>query len=841
MNWQIAATFAWRELRGGITGFRILLACLTLGVAAITAVSTIKLAIETGLTEQGATLLGGDAEADFTYRFATAKERAWLAGNALAISEVTDFRSMAHVHGPDGPELALTQVKSVDDAYPLTGSVALSGGIALNRALADQDGTPGAVMQRVLAERLGLDIGDRFRLGQQDFVLTALLTVEPDRASDGYGMGPRTMVHTDALKASGLLSAGTVFSTKYRLLLPPEKNLEKLKAAAEERFSNRGMRWRDARNGAPGIARFIDRLGVFLVLVGLAGLTVGGVGVSAAVKTYLDSKMSVIATLRTLGATRAVIFQTYFLQIGVLSSFGIAFGLLLGTAIPLALAPWINDQLPIPAAFTIYAKPLFEAAVYGFLTALIFTLWPLARVEDIRAATLFRDQISQSGALPAKRYLFAIGVLLCALLASAVWFNGTVKLTLLMAAGVIGALFALGLAALVIRRAARLASRVVRRPVWRWALAALSNPNDASASVVMSLGLGLTVLAAVGQIDGNLRGAIARDLPKVAPSYFFIDIQKDQITEFIENVSKNPQVKRVDTAPMLRGIITQINGIDATEVAGDHWVIRGDRGLTYAATLPDRTTLTAGTWWEADYSGPPLMSFAAEEAAEIGLELGDKLTLNILGRNITAEIKNFREVDFSNAGIGFVMTLNPAAIAGAPHSFISTLYAEEAAEAGILRDLATRFPNITAIRVRDAIAQVSKLLSAIASATSYGAAITILTGFLVLIGAAAAGERARSYEAAILKTIGATRRQILLSFALRSALLGMAAGAVALLVGILGGWAVSHFVMEAKFAVVWPSALGIIFGGLLTNLLAGLGFALNSLASRPAQTLRSRD
>ena len=841
MNWQIAATFAWRELRGGITGFRILLACLTLGVAAITAVSTIKLAIETGLTEQGATLLGGDAEADFTYRFATAKERAWLAGNALAISEVTDFRSMAHVQGPEGPELALTQVKSVDDAYPLTGSVALSGGIALNRALADQDGTPGAVMQRVLAERLGLDIGDRFRLGQQDFVLTALLNVEPDRASDGYGMGPRTMVHTDALKASGLLSAGTVFSTKYRLLLPPEKNLEKLKAAAEERFSNRGMRWRDARNGAPGIARFIDRLGVFLVLVGLAGLTVGGVGVSAAVKTYLDSKMSVIATLRTLGATRAVIFQTYFLQIGVLSSFGIAFGLLLGTVIPLALAPWINDQLPIPAAFTIYAKPLFEAAVYGFLTALIFTLWPLARVEDIRAATLFRDQISQSGALPAKRYLFAIGVLLCALLASAVWFNGTVKLTLWMAAGVIGALFALGLAALVIRRAARLASRVVRRPVWRWALAALSNPNDASASVVMSLGLGLTVLAAVGQIDGNLRGAIARDLPKVAPSYFFIDIQKDQITEFIENVSKNPQVKRVDTAPMLRGIITQINGIDATEVAGDHWVIRGDRGLTYAATLPDRTTLTAGTWWEADYSGPPLLSFAAEEAAEIGLELGDKLTLNILGRNITAEIKNFREVDFSNAGIGFVMTLNPAAIAGAPHSFISTLYAEEAAEAGILRDLATRFPNITAIRVRDAIAQVSTLLSAIASATSYGAAITILTGFLVLIGAAAAGERARSYEAAILKTIGATRRQILLSFALRSALLGMAAGAVALLVGILGGWAVSHFVMEAKFAVVWPSALGIIFGGLLTNLLAGLGFALKSLVSRPAQTLRSRD
>lgn len=841
MSWKISAKFARRELRGGITGFRILLACLTLGVAAITAVSTIKIAIETGLTEQGATLLGGDAEAKFTYRFATAEERAWLAGNALAISEVTDFRSMAHVKGPDGPEQALTQVKSVDDAYPLTGSVTLSNGVALNRALGDQDGTPGGVMQRVLAERLDLKIGDRFRLGQQDFVLSALLNVEPDRASDGYGMGPRTLVHTNALKASGLLSPGTIFSTKYRLLLEPDKDLERLKIAAEDRFSNSGMRWRDARNGAPGIARFIDRLGVFLVLVGLAGLAVGGVGVSAAVKTYLDSKISVIATLRTLGATRAVIFQTYFLQIGALSGVGIALGLLLGTAIPLALAPWINAQLPIPASFTIYAKPLFEAAVYGFLTALIFTLWPLARVEDIRAATLFRDQVSQSKTLPALRYLLAIGGVLTALLASAVWFNGTVKLTLWMAAGIIGALFALAIAAFVMRRTARLASRAVRQPVWRWALAALSNPNNGSTSVVMSLGLGLSVLAAVGQIDGNLRAAISRDLPKVAPSYFFVDIQKDQITDFVERVSINPKVTRMDTAPMLRGVITQINGVNATEVAGDHWVIRGDRGLTYAATLPERTTLTAGTWWEADYSGPPLLSFAAEEAAEIGLELGDKLTLNILGRSITAEIKNFREVDFSDAGLGFVMTLNPAAIASAPHSFISTLYAAEAAEAGILRDLANHFPNITAIRVRDAIAEVSKLLGAIASATSYGAATTILTGFLVLIGAAAAGERARSYEAAVLKTIGATRRQILLSFALRSALLGAAAGVVALAVGILGGWAVNHFVMEAKFSVVWPSALGIIFGGLLANLLAGLGFALKSLANRPAQTLRSRD
>ena len=359
--------------------------------------------------------------------------------------------------------------------------------------------------------------------------------------------------------------------------------------------------------------------------------------------------------------------------------------------------------------------------------------------------------------------------------------------------------------------------------------------------MVLSLGLGLSVLAAIGQIDGNLRSAISRDLPEVAPSYFFVDIQPNQIDGYLDRLARDPAVGRVDTAPMLRGVITRINGRPAQEVAGDHWVVRGDRGITYAATPDDRTTVTAGTWWPEDYSGAPQISFAAEEAEELGLSLGDEITVNILGRDITATITSFREVDFSTAGIGFVMTLNPAALAGAPHTFISTVYAEPEAEAQILRDLANAYPNITAIRVRDAIDRVSELLEGISGAVRWGAAATLLTGFLVLIGAAAAGEGARTYEAAVLKTLGASRARILQSFALRSALLGAAAGIVALGAGILGGWAVSVFLMETSFAVVWSSALGIVAGGVVATLLAGLAFAWRPLAARPAQVLRARE
>ncbi|MEP6019770.1 MAG: FtsX-like permease family protein [Paracoccaceae bacterium] len=840
MTIKVAAAFAQRELRAGLKGFRILLACLALGVAAIAAVGSVRAAIEAGLAREGAALLGGDAEIDFTFRFASDEERAWMDASGK-VSEIVSFRSMVVVPQDGETERALTQVKGVDDAYPLVGTIELDPPLTLEDALGDQDGLPGAVMERVLADRIGLTVGDTFRLGTQDLRLSAILLREPDSAAGGFGLGPRTLLRTESLANSQLLATGTLFSSKYRFDLPEDTDLDAMKLSAQTEFSDAGIRWRDSRNGAPGITRFVERLGAFLVLVGLSGLAVGGVGVAAAVRAYLASKTSVIATLRTLGAEKSTIFMTYFLQISALSIAGIGLGLVLGAVLPLALAPLIEARLPIPAAFTIYPGPLAEAALYGTLTAFIFALWPLARTEDVKAATLFRDALDRAKLLPAPRYLLMIVGALIILVGSAAWLSGTWKLTLWTMGGIAFALALLALSSLVVRWLSRRFARRVKKPGLRWALAAISGPREGAASVVLSLGLGLSVLAAVGQIDGNLRNVIAGNLPDVAPSYFFVDIQKDQMAGYSERLADDPAVRRVDSAPMLRGVITEINGVSAEEVAGDHWVVRGDRGITYSAELPKNTRLLAGKWWDADYTGPPLISFAAEEATELGLKMGDELTINILGRDIVGTIASFREVDFSTAGIGFVLTMNPAALAGAPHSFISTVYAEPEAEAKILRDLANKYPNITAIRVRDAIDRVANVLAGLAAATSYGAGATLLTGFLVLIGAASAGTGARTYEAAVLKTLGASRRAILISFATRSILLGLAAGSVALVAGIAGGWAVSEFVMETDFNVIWSSALGIIGAGVGTTLVAGLIFAWGPLSARPAHVLRARE
>lgn len=833
--WRIAR----RELRGGLGGFRVFLACLALGVAAIAAVGTVRDTLEDGLAREGAVLLGGDAEIELTYRFAEPAERAWMDG-AGTVSEIVDFRSMAVA----GEERGLTQVKAVDAAYPLLGALVLEPAMPLGEALAERDGMPGAVMDPVLIERLGLSPGDTFSLGRQAFVLTAALVREPDNATGGFTLGPRTLVRTADLASSELLAPGTLFETQYRLDLPPGSDLDALEAQARTAIEGGAFRWRDSRQGEPGMQQFIERLSAFLVLTGLAGLATGGVGIATAVRSYLAGKRGVIATLKVLGAERRTVFAAYAMQIGVLAALGIALGLVVGAILPVLAMPLVQAQLPLPVGAAVQPVALAQAALYGALAAALFTLWPLAQTESVRAAALYRDAALGRGRLPRLVWILVTGLLLAALAAAAAVMTGAPDLALWATAAILAAFVVLVLVATGVRLAARRLhrARIVRgRTGLRLALGAIGGPGGDAMAVVLSLGLGLSVLATVGQIDANLRGAIARDLPDVAPSFFAVDIQTDQLAPMQAALAADPAVEKVETAPMLRGIITQINGRPAQEVGGDHWVLRGDRGVSYAATPPVGTTVTAGRWWAADHDGPPEVSFAAEEGAEIGLKLGDRLTVNILGRDIEATVTSFREVSFESAGIGFVLVMNPAALQGAPHSHIATIYAAPEADARILRQISGTFPNITLIRVREAIDRATEILGSIAAAVTFGALATLATGAIVLVGAAAAGERARVYEAAVLKTLGAARATILANFALRSALLGAAAGTVAVGAGAAAGWAVTFFVMQTDYRFALGSALAIVAGGVAVTLATGLGFALRPLSVPPARVLRAQE
>ncbi|TVQ55372.1 MAG: FtsX-like permease family protein [Rhodobacteraceae bacterium] len=849
MRLGLAARFAARELRGGLKGFRVFLVCLALGVGAVAAVGSVRTAISAGLSQEGRAILGGDAELAFTYRGPTEAERAWFEGVATRVSETVDFRSMAVAVDPEtgAPERGLTQVRGVDGAYPLVGEVVLDPAIPLAEALGPRDGRFGVVVEPLLAERLGLGVGDTLRLGDAEYELRAKLLRAPDATAAGLGLGPRTIVLTEGLADAGLLAPGTLYETQVRLELPADADLTALRADLTAGFPDAGIRWRDRTRAAPGVERFVERIGAFLVLVGLAALAVGGVGVSAAVRSYLEEKTATIATLKTIGATGGEIFAVYLMQIGALALLGVGAGLVLGGALPAILGPMFADRLPVPALFAVYPRPMAEAALYGLLTALLFALWPLARAREVRAAALFRDVAAPTRAWPAPRYLALIGGCAVVLAGAAVALSGAALFAAWFVVGVVAALGALWLTALAVRRlsAALARSRMMRgRPALRLAFAAVGGPGGETLGAVLSLGLGLTVLAAIGQVDHNMRALIDGDLPERSPAFFFVDIQNAQLDPFVARAEAAGGVEKIETAPMLRGVITKLNGVPAREARIDPnaaWVLRGDRGVSYAAAPPAGAVLTEGAWWPEDHDGEPLVSFSDEHGRQLGLSVGDTVSVNVLGREITARIANFRLVEFRDMGINFLMIFDPSAFEGAPHTHIATVYAPPEAEGRLLREVAGAFPNVTAVGVREALDRFADGLGQIAAAARWGAGVTLITGIVVLIGAAAAGERRRTYEAAVLKTLGAARNRILASFALRAALTGAAAGVVAIVFGGMAAWAVFAFVMEARFVFEPVSAATVVIGGALASLLAGLGFALRPLAARPARVLRARE
>jgi putative ABC transport system permease protein len=535
---------AWRER---LHGFRILMLCLIFGIASISAIGSLRGAIDAGLNSNGRVFLGGDAQIELTYRQANTQELAWMASQSRAQSQIIDFRSMAVA--PHTNKRILTQVKAVDSAYPLVGAVILSGDMDLAQAFVGRDGLPGAILAPALLRRLNINLGDQVLFGQKTFVVMATLLKEPDNFGN-FALGPRSLVLTKDLEGSGLLAAGTLFSSKYRLLFEAGRDLVPAQQVFESDWPGTGAKWKDARKASPGADRVIERMSRFLILIGLSGLIVGGIGVSAAVRAFIVKKTGHIAVLKTLGATPSQIFWIYTVQIAAYTGLSVVLGLVLGALAPFAARPFLPDNLAEVALISIYPSALIEAAIYGSLAAAIFSIWPLAQTEHIRPASLFRG--AAAAQWPARRYLFAQAALLATALFGAVQFSGSWSMTFWLLGGIAIALLILAMISgafqFTLRRIMHGSAFQGQLPL-RAAFSALASGSERTGSVVMGIGLGLTVLAAVGQIDGNLRRSITQSLPDKAPSFFFLDIQSSQLPGFKQRLAENPAVSKVETAP----------------------------------------------------------------------------------------------------------------------------------------------------------------------------------------------------------------------------------------------------------------------------------------------------
>ncbi|KZD02438.1 MULTISPECIES: FtsX-like permease family protein [unclassified Thalassospira] len=837
--WSIAWRVCRRELRGGLSGFRIFLACLALGVGSIAAVGNVSESVLSALERDGRKLLGGDVELRLTHQEATGDQIEWLTANTERVAELATMRTTAY--GPD--QRRLVELKAVDDAYPLFGEMELADGVPFDGILDQKDGVWGAVTEAGLLERLRINVGDTVALGDIDVQIRGVIATEPDKAVGFFNFGPRLMVSMDGLMDTGLVQPGSLIRYYYALDINDNETPTAFRERLEERFEDAGWRIRDTANANPGLKRFIERLTLFLTLVGLSALLVGGIGVANAVRSHIESKTSVIATLKSIGASHGLVLRIYFLQILVLALIGIAIGLLIGAVTPALIAPLLSGRLPIDVTLGPALPSLIIATSFGVLTTLVFALPSLLRAREIPAARLFRASAGLFSSSPVrKRDLPYIGVPLVLLLILTV-LTATDKA---IALGFIG-----GSAAAVViftfagQGIVSLSKRLItgRSAFSRLALANLHRPGASTVPVALSLGLGLTLLVTISGIEGNLDNEINENLPDSAPAFFFLDIRPDQIEQFRGQLLAQDNVSDIEQTPMLRGRVTAVDGVNSNDVGpgDDRWFLRGDRGLTFAATPPPETKLVRGEWWPADYNdaSKPLVSISADIGNAFDLEPGDTLTVNVLGRDITAEIANWREIEWQSLRMNFAMVFSPGLIDKAPYSLIATAHMPREMEEPVDRMIGMDFPNVSAIRVREALEAANAILAGIGTALNATSMIAIVAGVLVLGGAVAAGRRKRIYDAVVLKTLGATRANILYAYALEYGILGLATGVIAAVVGSVAAWSVLVLIMEANWVLLPMTILGPIAIGLFATLAAGFIGTWQALRSPAAPLLRN--
>ncbi len=843
-GWRLALAIAVRDMRGTLSGMRIVLACLALGVAAIGTVGGLRAAIQGGVAAQRRAILGGDLSVDSPDPL-PGDLVPFLRGHHLRLSETVRLRSM--LYGPQGRRM-LVEVDAVDAAYPLVGDVTLDPVRSLPAAL-----DAGLLVEPLIEDRLGVHPGDALRLGNLTLALAAGLAHVPDGAGSA-SLAPEVMLSRSRLDTAGLIAPGALVTYTLRIALPDDRaqgRVRRVQALAHEiarRYPDQPLRIRDVQDAAPALTQVVAQVSQFMTLIGLASLLLGGLGVASGVSAWLRARTETLAVLRCLGASSVTVTWIVSLQLGLLCGAGVLAGVLAGLVVPAVAIHELAGLLPVAPDGSFHPGPLLLAAAFGLLVAVLFTLPPLLRAVRVSPVALFRDDPWERR-IGGWRLPAVLAALVCVLMLLATLTSPSPWLALGFCGAAACILLLFRVAGLLLRLGAGSLARAGMRPAWSgpaWlglGLRALHRPGSPSSAMLLALGAGLSTLAGIALIEGNIRAAVLGQLPADAPSFYFIDIQPDEAARFDAVLHALPQAGQIRQLPSLRARVVAVDGVPVGLVHATpqtRWALRGDHGLSLSASPPPGTHIARGAWWAADYAGPPLLSFDANLARGWGVHVGSTMTLNVLGRDVVLRVASLRDVAWRSLQLNFAFIASPGMLSAAPHTLVATVASSgrPADDAAILQAVTDALPNVTGIRVADVLGEIGRLVRRLALALQAMGVLALLSGGLVLAATLASGQAARRREAAILRSLGATGRQLRAAWLVEFGIMGALAGVVAAGVGALLSWLVLHYVLRAPWRLLPGTLAATIAGAILLMLLAGLLATRQALRASPAELLR---
>jgi putative ABC transport system permease protein len=834
----VALRLAWRQARGGRRHLAAVFSCVALGVGALVAVGTLGAGLEATLAREAKALLGGDVELRSARPL---PPEAVAAVGRLAGARVVSVREMVGMaRGRERGDSVLVELKAPGPGYPLYGRLATTPAAPL-ASLLDHDG---AVVQRELLDRLGLGVGDRLVVGDVTLTIRGVVEAEPDRAASLVTLGPRVLLSPEALERSRLVAFGSRVRHRVLVGLGPGIGADETRGSLAGAVSDPGVRIAAYDEAQPGLRRFFSQLTIYLGLVGLASLLVGGIGVAASLSAFVARQVPTIVALKALGAPTRLLVAAYAIQTQAVALAAGLVGAALGVLIQPLLAAALAGLVPFALEPQVQAWTLVRAIVMGLVVTLLCAWAPLAAVRAVPAWLILRRDVETSARRPhGWSTLVAVGLGLAVL---ALWQAGSLRTGGLFVGAAAAALLGLlGLARGLVLLTRRLPP--ARGLAWRHGLAALKRPGGHAPRVVVALGMAVMLLVTVGLLESVLGHQIDHEQQRQAPSFFFLDIQPDQRDPFVRLVENTAGAPPALT-PVVRSRLAAIDGEQVTRAVVDRRQGRGEEGawyftreyvLTWAAAPPAGNMLTRGRWWTAAEAAAGARASLEEVAARhLGVDVGSRVTFDVQGVAIEAEVTSLRRVDWQSLTTNFFVVLSPGALDGAPSTWVATARVPAAAESALQNAVVAAFPNVTAIPVRDVLERVAAVLGEIAVAVRLVALFTLGTGLVVMAGALAATRSQRLYESVVLRTLGATRGVVARAFAVEYGLLGAAAGAGGGLLATILAWIVARWVLEAPWTF---DAVPVVVGVAATPALAlAVGFlaTFRLLGQKPLPVLR---
>lgn len=837
---------AWRETRASWTRLLFFFVCIAIGVGSIVALRSVIQSVRGALMREARGLIAADvllaSNRPWTPAVAAALARARAAGQITAESETFELPTV--VRPASGRELAkMVELRAVGPDFPLYGAVTVDDG---RRYAHRMLGGRGAIVGQGLLAELQVQVGDRLVIGSETFTIRGVIATEPGRQLGAFSLGPRVMIDAADLAATGLVTYGARVSYQ-RQLRVPEPQVEPLSDELRKAFANEFVSVRSYRRTGNQMGDDLARAENYLSLVGLVIVILGGIGVSSVTRVFVEQKIRTIAILKCLGSTSRQMLAVYVLQVAALGLAGSLLGVALAASAVAALPPFVAALGPALAGVDYRLTPVavVQGVGIGVLVSLLFSLVPLLEVRHVKPSILLRHDRPPRGAIDWPKWLTAAAVA-AGLVALVVWQAGSLRIGLVVCAGFAATAVVLHLAGLALVAALRPLGHTHRFAL-RQAVLHVIRPGSQTRVILLAVGLGSFFVIGVRALQDNLLRQFTLQIASDAPDMFLIDIQRDQVEALRAFVGAQPGARSVpQPIPVLRARVVGVQGRELNLERYEDVRGRGSLAREYTITYRDRLEanekVVMGAWWPAGAAGEPEVSIEQGLHERFKIDVGDTVRFDVLGRTVAARVTSIRRVEWRDIRSGgFMFVFRPGTFAGAPHSYIAPIVGptDRAARVRLQAGLASRFPNVTAIDLREVLDAIRGVVANVTLAVTVVGTLVLLSGMLILMGAIAMTKFRRVYEAAIFRTLGATTRLIATMLVLEYGMLGLLAGTIGSVGALALSWGISRFALDLEWT---PTPALSLVGLLVTTVFVAIVGVLASadvLGRKPLATLRA--